>query len=159
MANKETDDGTTTGYEAELWGMTNALRGSINAAEYKHVALEEQHTTVLAEWGEAAAADRDEYTAENIFSVPQEARWTHPKAQARPTTIGQTVDRAMAAIKRDNPALKDLLHKKYARPTLDKQPLGQLIDMVGYIRVGDAEIRSRDVLGGVYEYFLSRFAT
>ena len=83
----------------------------------------------------------------------------HLKAQAQQPTIGQTVDKAMAAIERDNPALKEVLPKDYARPALDKQRLGQLIDMVGNIRVGDAEARSRDVLGRVYEYFLSQFAS
>ena len=108
---------------------------------------------MLTEWGGEAAEDRDEYIAENIFWVPQEARWTYLQAQARQSTIGQTVDKAMAAIERDNPALKDVLPKDYARPALDKQRLGQLIDMIGNIRVGDAEARSRDVLGRVYEYF------
>ena len=165
------DSGATTGYEAELWAMADTLRGSMDAAEYKHVVLglvflkyisdafEERHAAVLAEWGEDAAEDRDEYIAENIFWVPQEARWPHLKAQARQSTIGQTVDRAMAAIERDNPALKEVLPKDYARPALDKQRLGQLIDMIGNIRVGDAEARSRDVLGRVYEYFLSQFAS
>ena len=109
--------------------------------------------------GEDAAEDRDEYIAESIFWVPPEARWPHLKAEARQPTIGVTVDRAMAAIERDNPALKDVLPKDYARPALDKQRLGQLIDMIGNIRVGDAQARSRDVLGRVYEYFLSQFAS
>ena len=120
--------GATTGYEAQLWRMADALRGSMDAAEYKHVVLgliflkyisdafEERHETVLAEWGAEAAEDRDEYTAENIFWVPQEARWPHLKAQARQPTIGQLVDGAMAGIERDNPALKDVLPKDYARP-------------------------------------------
>ena len=151
--------------------MADTLRGSMDAAEYKHVVLgliflkyisdafEERHAAVLAEWGEEAAEDRDEYIAENIFWVPPEARWTHLKVQARQSTIGLTVDEAMAAIERDNPVLKDVLPKDYARPALDKQRLGQLIDMIGNIRVGDAEARSRDVLGRVYEYFLSQFAS
>ena len=171
MASRQSGSAAITGYEAELWAMADALRGSMDAAEYKHVVLgliflkyisdafEERHAAVLAEWGDEAAEDRDEYVAENIFWVPQEARWVHLKAQARQPTIGQTVDQAMAAIERDNPALKDVLPKDYGRPALDKQRLGQLIDMVGNIRVGDAEARSRDVLGRVYEYFLSRFAS
>ena len=170
MATKRSDSGATTGYESELWAMADALRGSMDAAEYKHVVLgliflkyisdafEERHAAVLAEFGEETAEDRDEYIAENIFWVPEEARWAHLKARARQPTIGQTVDEAMAAIERDNPALKDVLPKDYARPALDKERLGQLIDMVGNIRVGDADARSRDVLGRVYEYFLSRFA-
>ena len=171
MAKRQSKSGATTGYEAELWAMADALRGSMDAAEYKHVVLgliflkyisdafEERHAAVLAEWGEDAAEDRDEYIAENIFWVPQEARWAHLKAQARQPTIGQTVDQAMTATERDNPALKEVLPKDYARPALDKQRVGQLIDMVSNIRVGDAEARSRDVLGRVYEYFLSRFAS
>ena len=111
----------TTGHEAELWAMAAALRGSMDAAEYKHVVLgpiflkyisdafEERHATVLAEFGEDAAEDHDEYTAENIFWVPPEARWSHLRAQARQSTIGLTVDQAMAEIERDNPALKDVL--------------------------------------------------
>ena len=136
MAGTETDSGATTGYEAQLWAMADALRGSMDAAEYKHVVLgliflkyisdafEERHAAVLDEWGEEAAEDRDEYIAENIFWVPPEARWAHLKARARQPTIGQTVDRAMAAIERDNPALKEVLPKNYARPALDKQRLG-----------------------------------
>ena len=164
-------NGATTGYEAELWAMADALRGSMDAAEYKHVVLgliflkyisdafEERHAAVLAEWGEEAAEDRDEYTAENIFWVPPEARWAHLKARARQASVGRLVDDAMAAIERDNPALGDVLPRDYARPALDKQRLGQLIDLVSNIRVGDEEARSRDVLGRVYEYFLSQFAS
>ena len=163
--------GATTGYEAQLWRMADALRGSMDAAEYKHVVLgliflkyisdafEERHAAVLAEWGAEAAEDRDEYIAENIFWVPPEARWAHLKAQARQPTIGQLVDGAMVGIERDNPALKEVLPKDYARPALDKQRLGQLIDMISNIRVGDEDARSKDVLGRIYEYFLSRFAS
>ena len=156
--------------ESELWATANTLRGSMDAAEYKHVTLgliflkyisdafEERHAAVLAEWGPEAAEDPDEYTAESIFWVPPEARWAHLKAQARQPTIGQVVDDAMAGVERDNPALKDVLPKDYARPALDKQRLGQLIDMVGNIAVGDEDARSNDVLGRVYEYFLGQFA-
>ena len=137
--------GATTGYEAELWSMADALRGTMDAAEYKHVVLgliflkyisdafEERRAAVLAEWGEDAAEDRDEYVAENIFWVPAEARWTHLRAQARQPTVGLTVDQAMAAIERDNPALKDVLPRDYARQALDKRRLGQLIDLVSNI--------------------------
>ena len=168
---KSGGDGATTGYEKQLWRMADALRGSMDAAEYKHVVLgliflkyisdafEERHAAVLAEWGTEAAEDRDEYIAENIFWVPPEARWAHLKAQARQPTIGQLVDVAMAGIERDNPALKEVLPKDYARPALDKQRLGQLIDLISNIKVGDQDARSKDVLGRVYEYFLSRFAS
>ena len=165
------DSGATTGHEAALWGMADALRGSMDAAEYKHVVLgliflkyisdafEEMHVRLEGEVAQGAdPEDPDEYRAQNIFWVPLEARWSQIKSQARQPTIGQLVDGAMVGIERDNPALKDVLPKDYARPALDKQRLGQLIDMIGNIRVGDAEARSRDVLGRVYEYFLSQFA-
>ena len=164
--------GATTGYEAELWRMADTLRGSMDAAEYKHVVLgliflkyisdafEERHALLEGEREQGAdPEDPDEYRAENIFWVPPEARWTHLKAQAKQPTIGQLVDEAMAGIERDNPALKDVLPKDYARAALDKQRLGQIIDLISNIRVGDAEARSKDVLGRVYEYFLSQFAS
>ena len=163
--------GATTGHEAELWAMADALRGSMDAAEYKHVVLgliflkyisdafEERRAAVLAQWGKDAAEDRDEYIAENVFWVPPETRWSHLKAQARQSTVGLSVDQAMAAIERDNPTLKDVLPRDYARPALDKRRLGQLIDLVSNIQVGDQDARSRDVLGRVYEYFLSQFAS
>ena len=165
------NSGATTGHEAELGAMAHALRGSMDAAEYKRVVLgliflkyisdafEERRAAVLAEWGEDTAEDRDEYTAENIFWVPPEARWAHLKARARQSTVGLTVDAAMAAIERDNPALEDVLPRDFARLSLDKQRLGQLTDLVSNIQVGDADARSRDVLGRVYEYFLSQFAS
>ena len=169
---EQTGNGATTGYEAELWQMADALRGSMDAAEYKHVVLgliflkyisdafEEAYTRLEAESSQGAdPEDPDEYRAENIFWVPVEARWSRLKEQARQPTIGQVVDEAMAGIERDNPALKDVLPKDYARPILDKQRLGQLIDLVSNITVGDAEARSKDVLGRVYEYFLSQFAS
>ena len=162
----------TTGYEADLWRMADTLRGSMDAAEYKHVVLgliflkyisdafEERHAQLEREQSEGAdPEDPDEYRAESIFWVPREARWSHLKAQARQPTIGQLVDGAMAAIERDNPALKDVLPKDYARPALDKQRLGQLIDMISNITVGDRDARSKDVIGRVYEYFLSQFAS
>ena len=152
--------------------MADTLRGSMDAAEYKHVVLgliflkyisdafEEMHARLEAERAEGAdPEDRDEYTAKNIFWVPPEARWSHLKAQARQPTIGQLVDGAMAGIERDNPALKDVLPKDYARPALDKDRLGQLIDRISNIKVGDADARSQDVIGRVYEYFLSQFAS
>ena len=169
---EQTGHGATTGYEAELWQMADALRGSMDAAEYKHVVLgliflkyisdafEEIYARLEAESSQGAdPEDPDEYRAENIFWVPVEARWSRLKEQARQPTIGQVVDEAMAGIERDNLALKDVLPKDYARPILDKQRLGQLIDLVSNITVGDAEARSKDVLGRVYEYFLSQFAS
>jgi type I restriction enzyme M protein len=164
--------GATVGYEAQLWQMADALRGSMDAAEYKHVVLgliflkyisdafEEQHAKLEAERAQGAdPEDPDEYRAQNIFWVPPEARWAHLKAQAKQPSIGQLVDDAMAGIERDNPALKGVLPKDYARPALDKQRLGQLIDLISNIKIGDEEARAKDVLGRVYEYFLSQFAS
>lgn len=102
--------------------------------------------------------DPDEYRAENIFWVPPEARWANLRAAARQPTIGQVVDDAMVAIERDNEALKNVLPKDYARQALDQTRLGQVIDLISNIDIGDSEARSQDVLGQVYEYFLSQFA-
>jgi type I restriction enzyme M protein len=171
---KKQSEGTAAnvGYEAQLWQMADALRGSMDAAEYKHVVLgliflkyisdafEEQHAKLVADKKSGAdPEDPDEYRAQSIFWVPPEARWAHLKAQAKQPTIGRLVDDAMAGIERDNPALKGVLPKDYARPALDKTRLGQLIDLISNIKVGDAEARAKDVLGRVYEYFLSQFAS
>ena len=168
---KSSDTGATVGYEAELWGLADALRGSMDAAEYKHVCLgllflkyisdafEERHAALLAEKASGAdPEDPDEYRAHSVFWVPPEARWQHLKAQARQSTIGQLVDDAMAGIERDNPVLKGVLPKDYARPALDKLRLGQILDLISNIRVGDEAARSKDMLGRVYEYFLKQFA-
>src|SRR6266849_1584436 len=167
-----TNDGATVGYEARLWQMADALRGSMDAAEYKHVVLgliflkyisdafEAQHAQLEAEQAQGAdPEDPDEYRALNIFWVPPEARWAHLQAQARQPTIGQIVDDAMAGIERDNPVLKGVLPKDYARPALDKERLGQIIDLISNIQIGDEASRAKDVLGRVYEYFLSQFAS
>jgi len=164
--------GATVGYEAQLWRMADALRGSVDAAEYKHVVLgllflkyvsdafEEHRAQLEAEVSEGAdPEDPDEYRAQNVFWVPPEARWARLQAHARQPVIGQIVDGAMDAVERDNPSLKGVLPKDYARPALDKQRLGQLIDLVTNIRVGDADARAKDVLGRVYEYFLGQFAS
>ncbi|MXZ13857.1 MAG: SAM-dependent DNA methyltransferase [Candidatus Dadabacteria bacterium] len=166
------DNSATVGYETELWSMANALRGSMDAAEYKHVVLgliflkyisdafEEKYSQLKAQSADQADPDDpDEYRAENIFWVPPEARWEHIKTQAKQPTIGRLVDDAMTGIERDNKALKGVLPKDYARPALDKSRLGQTIDLISNIKVGDKDSRSKDVLGRVYEYFLSQFAS
>lgn len=159
------------GYEAKLWDMANALRGSMDAAEYKHVVLgliflkyisdafEERRRDLEARISEGDDPDdQDQYTMKNIFWVPPEARWSKIKAQARQPIIGKLVDDAMAEIERENESLQGVLPKDYARPALDKQRLGQVIDLISNINVGDRNARSKDVLGRVYEYFLSQFA-
>ena len=164
------DQSATIGYEAELWSMADTLRGSMDSAEYKHIVLgliflkyisdafEEHRAKVIAEWGNYAADDRDEYIADNIFWVPQDSRWRKIAAQAKQPDIGQIVDNAMIAIERENSTLKDVLPKDYARPAVDSSRLGQLIDTISNIEVGVEVARSKDVLGRVYEYFLSKFA-
>ena len=166
------NNGANLGFEAELWRAADALRSNMDAAEYKHVVLgliflkyisdafEEQHAKLEADRSQGAdPEDLDEYRAVNIFWVPKEARWSNLKANARQPTIGKTLDDAMLAIERDNPSLKGVLPKDYAHPRLDKQRLGQLIDLVGNIGLGDKANRSKDILGRAYEYFLSRFAS
>jgi len=165
-------NGAILGFEAKLWATADALRGSMDAAEYKHVVLGliflkyisdafvEYHAKLVTDRSQGAdPEDPDEYRAKNIFWVPPEARWPYLKARAKQPTIGKLVDDAMAGIERDNPSLKSVLPKDYARPALDKQRLGQLIDLVTNIQLGDDESRSKDILGRVYEYFLSQFAS
>ena len=169
---KENSNGANLGFESELWRAADALRSNMDAAEYKHVVLgliflkyisdafEEQHAKLEADRTQGAdPEDPDEYRGVNIFWVPKEARWSHLKANAKQPTIGKTLDDAMLAIERDNPSLKGVLPKDYAHPRLDKQRLGQLIDLVGNIGLGDKANRSKDILGRVYEYFLSQFAS
>lgn len=162
----------TIGFEQKLWAAADALRNNMDAAEYKHVVLgliflkyisdafKAKHAELVDQQAEGAdPEDPDEYRAANIFWVPKEARWSHLKANAPQPTIGKLVDDAMVAIERDNPSLKDVLPKDYARPGLDKQRLGQLINLISDIGLGDPAERAKDTLGRVYEYFLSQFAS
>ena len=169
-------NGAKLGFEAKMWAAADKLRSNLDAAEYKHVVLGliflkyisdafEEHRVRL----ERATAnpksdlyikepkaryevleDRDEYVAENVFWVPPEARWSHLQANGKQPIIGKLVDDAMVAIEKENPSLKGVLPKDYGRPTLDKQRLGELIDLISTIDLGDAESRSKDILGRVY---------
>ena len=178
-------NGATLGFEATLYQAADKLRNNMDAAEYKHVVLgliflkyisdsfEEKRNFLLQEFANPQselyikeeidrfdyAEDRDEYLAENIFYVPQEARWSHLQANAKQPEIGTLIDNAMLAIEQENPRLKGVLPKNYARPGLDKQRLGELVDLIGTIGLGEEENRSKDILGRVYEYFLSQFAS
>ncbi|HEV7671371.1 MAG TPA: class I SAM-dependent DNA methyltransferase [Thermoanaerobaculia bacterium] len=169
--NKDTA-AASLGFEEKLWQMADALRNNMDAAEYKHVVLgliflkyisdafEAKHAELEAEAeDEADPEDPDEYRAEGIFWVPKEARWSFLKAGAPQPKIGKLVDDAMAAIERDNPSLRGVLPKEYARPGLDKNRLGQLINLVSGVGLGRPGDRAKDVLGRVYEYFLSKFAS
>ncbi|MGD0272784.1 MAG: class I SAM-dependent DNA methyltransferase [Gaiellaceae bacterium] len=163
---------TTQSLESKLWAAADALRNNMDAAEYKHVVLgliflkyisdafEAKHAELMAQQAEGAdPEDPDEYRAINIFWVPKEARWSFLKASAPQPAIGTIVDDAMEAIERDNPSLKGVLPKDYGRPGLDKQRLGQLINLVSEIGLGSPADRAKDVLGRVYEYFLAQFAS
>ncbi|MDE4084642.1 class I SAM-dependent DNA methyltransferase [Planococcus maritimus] len=157
------------GFEEKLWSMADKLRGSMDASEYKNVVLgllflkyvsdsfEEKYEELTQDdW--ADSEDKDEYLAENIFWVPKEARWTYIKENAKKPEIGQIIDNAMIATEKENESLRGVLPKDYARPALDKTRLGETIDLFSF-KVGDQESRSKDVLGRVYEYFLSKFAS
>ncbi len=171
---KQDSSSANLGFERELWLAADALRSNMDAAEYKHVVLgliflkyisdafEEKYDKLTAELDDGYGADPedpDEYRAVNIFWVPKEARWSNLKANAKQPTIGKIVDDAMLAIEHDNPSLKGVLPKDYAHPRLDKHRLGQLIDLIGNISLGNEKNRSKDILGRVYEYFLSQFAS
>jgi len=172
----------------KLWQAADLLRNNVDPAEYKHVVLgllflkyiedafEERREAIRAALGDPAnedyvedpkqraaelellLEDRDEYTAENVFWVPPEARWAHIQANAKQPTIGKTLDDAMDAIERENRTLKGVLPQIYAQPNLDRHNLGKLIDLVSGIGLGTKEQQAKDVLGRVYEYFVGRFA-
>jgi type I restriction enzyme M protein len=144
----------------------------MDAAEYKHVVLgliflkyisdafEAKHAELETQRAQGAdPEDPDEYRAASIFWVPKEARWSYLRDNAPQPTIGKIVDDAMSAIERDNPSLKGVLPKDFGRPGLDKQRLGQLINLVSDIGLGNPADRAKDVLGHVYEYFLAQFAS
>jgi len=166
------DTTSSLGFEAKLWAAADALRNNMDAAEYKHVVLgliflkyisdafEAKHAELEAQRAQGAdPEDPDEYRGASIFWVPKEARWQHLKANAPQPTIGTLIDDAMAAIERDNPSLKGVLPKDFGRPGLDKQRLGQIINLVSDVELGSAADKARDTLGRVYEYFLARFAS
>ena len=165
-------NGANLGFETQLWAAADKMRGHMDAGEYKHVVLgliflKYISDSFQAKYDDLAAKqekeftdpeDRDEYAAANIFWVPVQSRWKNIQNNAKQATIGQTVDDAMTAIERENPSLKDVLAKNYSRPALDKHRLGELIDIISKIGLGDEASRSKDILGRVYEYFLARFA-
>jgi type I restriction enzyme M protein len=169
-SSRQTFNGGDLGFEAALWQSADKLRGNLDAADYKHVVLGliflkyisdafEEKRAALTKDPDADPEDRDEYLADNVFWVPTEARWAKLQAEAKQPTIGKTLDDAMTAIERDNPRLKGVLPKEYARPALDKRRLGELIDLIATIGLGDSANRSKDILGRVYEYFLGQFAS
>jgi type I restriction enzyme M protein len=169
---KKSDSSANIGFEAKLWLAADKLRNNMDAAEYKHVVLgliflkyisdsfDEQHAKLVAQKSEGAnPEDKDEYLAANVFWVPKEARWAHLQARAKLPSVGKDVDDAMVAIERDNARLKGALNKNYGRADLDKHRLGELIDLIGSIQLADVASKSKDLLGRVFEYFLTQFAS
>ncbi len=166
-------NGANLGFEEKLWLAADKMRGHMDAAEYKHVVLgliflkyisdayleKRAELISISSTTGADPADPNEYLADNIFIVPDDALWPMLQAKAKTPQIGILVDDAMTAIETKNLTLKGVLTKDYARQALDKQRLGELIDLIGGIGLGDKESRSRDILGRVYEYFLSKFAS
>lgn len=165
MANINTAD---IGFEKEIWKAADLLRGNLDASEYKSVVLgliflkyisdrfEQKYEALLAE-GEGFEEDKDEYTADNIFYVPQDARWSVIAQAAHTADIGVVIDDAMRHIEKENARLRGILPKNFARPELDKRRLGDVVDLFTNIRMrehGD----SKDILGRTYEYCLSKFA-
>lgn len=161
-------NGANLGFEAQMFLAADKLRKNLEPSDYKHVALGLvflRHISVAFEAKRAAlldegadAEDPDEYLAENVFWVPKEARWPHLQASAKQPTIGKLIDDAMAAIEGANAGLKGVLPKDYNRPALDKVMLGELVDLISKIAVGEPGDRAKDILGRVYEYFLGGFA-
>ena len=168
------------GFEDTLWRAADKLRGSMDASEYKHVVLGlvflkyiddafgERRAQLAADLaadgiaGEQATdllESRDEYMAEGVFWVPPEARWGFLQSKAKQPEIGKLIDAAMDAVEVENPSLRGVLPKNYARPSLDVRRLGELVDLIAGLGLGAAEHREKDLLGRVYEYFLGRFAS
>lgn len=156
--------------EKTLWATADKLRNNMDAAEYKHVVLgliflkyisdsfEDLYNQLKAD-KLSDEEDKDEYLAENVFYVPPSARWGFIQHQrAKLPSIGKDIDDAMDAIEKDNPSLKGVLPKDYARPSLDKKRLGELVDLIGNIGFKEKGHSSKDLLGRVYEYFLGMFA-
>jgi len=180
---KSNGNGAIIGFEQQLWDMADRMRGHMDPSEYKHVALgliflkyvtdafQEVYDRISAD-EYADPEDRDEYAAENAFWVPKEARWSEIQAKAKTPEIGNLIDAAMLAIEKENPGLKGVMPREYGRPSLNKERLGELIDLISNVDLVASEEqpplpegempkhthRSLDVIGRVYEYFLQKFA-
>ena len=164
---------TSASIEQVLWSAADKLRKNMDAAEYKHVVLGLIFLKYISDsfyelyyklkegkdkYEGSDPNDPIEYHAENVFYVPPQARWDYLQSRAKMPTIGKDIDEAMEAIEKDNPSLKGVLPKEYAKEKLDKQSLGGLIDLIGTIALKDSVSKSNDILGQVYEYFLGQFA-
>ncbi|TRZ78186.1 SAM-dependent DNA methyltransferase [bacterium] len=160
-------------FEPQLFKAADKLRKNVNAAQYKDVVLgliflkyisdsfEELHTKLKESKGKFKGADpedQDEYKAENVFWVPENARWSYLHSRAKLPTIGKDLDEAMEKIEKENTTLKGILPKVYAKSNIDTARLGELLDIIGDIALKDEATKSKDILGKVYEYFLGQFA-
>lgn len=166
----KSESSTILGYEDKLWQAADKLRGSMDSSEYKHVVLgliflkyvsdafETKYQELLKD-EYADEEDKDEYTAENIFWVPKIARWNEILRYANTPEIGKVIDNAMESIEKENPSLKGVLNKNYSRPELEKTTLGELVTLFTNIEIGTYKAKEMDMLGRVYEYFLSKFAS
>lgn len=161
-------NGTTAlGFEETLWQAADKQRGHMDAAVYKHVVLglvflkyvSDSFMDRFNELPSDEQEERDAYSEKNVFWVPKTARWDNIKNNAKKPEIGKLIDDAMVAIEKENKSLKGVLQKDYARPDLDKRMLGELVDLISKIGLGDKESKQKDVLGRVYEYFLGKFAS
>jgi type I restriction enzyme M protein len=160
----------TQDLEKTLWAAADKLRNNMDAAEYKHIVLGLIFLKYISDSFDelydklstdklSNPEDKDEYLAENVFYVPKLARWKYLQFEkAKQPTIGKDIDDAMDAIEKENPSLKGVLPKEYARPSLDKKRLGELIDLIGNVGFNQPGHSSKDLLGRVYEYFLGMFA-
>lgn len=156
------------GFEDKIWKAADLLRGNLDASEYKSVVLGliflkyisdrfEKRYNELIEEGEGFEEDRDEYTSESVFYVPQDSRWEIIASKSRTPEIGTTIDDAMRHIEKENSKLKGILPKNFSRPELDKRRLGDVVDLFTNLKMHTKD-ESKDILGRVYEYCLSKFA-
>ncbi len=160
-------------FEQLLWQAADKLRKNIDAAEYKHYVLgllflkyvsdafEELYNKIKNKEGEYAYDDPEDklvYSSKYVFFVPPHARWSYLVSRAKLPSIGEDIDNAMDLIEKDNTKLRGVLPKQFARPQLDKMILGELVDLINNIKLGDEAARMKDLLGVVYEYFLGQFA-
>ena len=156
--------------EKKLWESADKMRGAVPVSDYKFIILgliflkyisdsfEEKYDEVPAE-GYGLEEDRESYIADNVFYVPQVARWWYLNAKAKDPNIGQIIDNALEEIEKENPSLKGVLIKQYNKPDYRNVNLGELIDLFTNIRIGSKEAQDKDILGRIYEYFLGEFAS
>ena len=165
MAGKNT---VNVGFESQIWDAACVLWGHIPAAEYRNIiigliflryistAFEKKYAQLLAE-GDGFEDDPDAYVEDNIFFVPEDARWSKIAAAAHTPEIGMVIDGAMRAIEAGNKKLKGVLPKNFANPDLDKTVLGDVVDLFTNMDMSDTE-GNRDILGRTYEYCIAKFA-